>query len=190
MKDSIKTFDGKSRSDWRRWLETNHQSENAVWLIIHHKKSGTKSVSYAEAVEEALCFGWVDSTARKQDDSSYCLFFAQRKPKSTWSKPNRERAAKMIAAKLMRPAGQAMIDLAKKSGTWDVMVEVENGVIPNDLQELFDKNKTAFKNFQSFAPSARKIILQWILQAKRPETRSKRIQETVKQAAKKLKAYP
>jgi uncharacterized protein YdeI (YjbR/CyaY-like superfamily) len=190
MKDSIKTFEGKSRSDWRKWLEKNHQSEKSVWLVIHHRKSPSKSVYYDEAIEEALCYGWVDSTARKRDDSSYCLFFAQRKPRSTWSKPNRERVEKMIQAKLMRPAGQAMIDLAKKTGTWDIMVQVENGVIPNDLQQLFNKNKPAFKNFQAFAPSSRKIILQWVLNAKRPETREKRIQETVKQAAKNLKAFP
>lgn len=189
MKNELQTVECKSRKEWRAWLKKNHQAEKAVWLTIYHKKSTVKSIYYDHAVEEALCFGWVDSKGKKRDDESFYLFFAQRKPKSNWSKPNRERVEKLIKQKLMTPAGQAMIDLAKKAGTWEALMEIENGVIPPDLQRLFNKNKIAFNNFLAFAPSSRKMILQWILSAKRPETREKRIQETVALAARNIKAH-
>ena len=183
-----KTVYAKTRKDWRKWLEKNHQSEQSIWLIIYHKKSKTQSVHYDDAIEEALCFGWVDSTANKRDEESFYLYFAQRKSKSNWSKPNRERVARMIKQGLMTPAGQTQIDLAKKTGTWDALSEVQNNLIPEDLQKLFNRNKSAFKNFQTFSPSSQRVILAWILNAKRPETRQKRIDETVKLAAKNLKA--
>jgi len=188
LKNGIRTFHAKSRNEWRKWLEINNQSEKSVWLIIYHKDNRTKSVKYDEAVEEALCFGWVDSKPNKRDNESYYLFFAQRKPKSNWSKDNRLRAEKMIKAGLMTMNGQKLIDLAKQTGTWEALVDVQNSVIPADLQRLFDKNKSAYKNFQAFPPSSKRIILEWILNAKKPETRLKRIEETVDLAAKNIKA--
>lgn len=188
LKDEKNTVYAKTRKEWRKWLEKNHGKEKSVWLIIYHKKSETPSVYYDEAVEEALCFGWVDSKANKRDDESSFLYFAQRKPKSNWSKANRERVEKLVKQGLMTPAGQAMIDLAKKSGTWTALVDVQNSVIPPDLQKLFDRNKTACKNFQAFAPSSKRIILEWILNAKKPETRLQRIKQTVELAAKNMKA--
>lgn len=185
---SIKAVAAKTREEWRKWLEKNNKSEKSVWLIIYHKTSKTKSIYYDEAVEEALCFGWIDSIANKRDGDSRYQFFAQRKPKSNWSKLNRKRAEKMIAQNLMTPTGQAMIDLAKKTGTWEALVDVQNSVIPYDMQKLFDKNKTAFKNFQAFPPSSKRIILEWILNAKKPETRLQRITQTVELAAKNIKA--
>jgi uncharacterized protein YdeI (YjbR/CyaY-like superfamily) len=130
-----------------------------VWLIIYNKDSKTPSVEYEEAVEEALSFGWIDSKPNKRDADSYYLFFAKRNPKSNWSKSNRERAEKMIKQGLMTEAGQAMIDLAKRMGTWTALKEVQNSVILDDLQELFDKNKKAFDNFNAFPPSSKRIIL-------------------------------
>ena len=188
LKNGIKTFYAKARKQWRNWLQKNHAKEKAVWLIIYHKKSKTPSVYYNEAVEEALCFGWIDSKANKRDDESAFQSFAQRKPKSNWSKLNRERAAKMIEQDLMHESGQAMIDLAKKSGTWEALSDVQNSVVPQDLKKLFSNNKPAQKNFEAFPPSSKRIILEWILNAKRPETRSKRIEETVKLAVKNIKA--
>lgn len=185
---SIKAVAAKTREEWRKWLEKNNKSEKSVWLIIYHKTSKTKSIYYDEAVEEALCFGWIDSIANKRDGDSRYQFFAQRKPKSNWSKLNRKRAEKMIAQNLMTPTGQAMIDLAKKTGTWEALVDVQNSVIPYDMQKLFDKNKTAFKNIQAFPPSSKRIILEWILNAKKPETRLQRITQTVELAAKNIKA--
>lgn len=181
-------YHAKNRKEWRQWLTKNHRLEKSVWLIIYHKSSATPSVYYEEAVEEAICFGWIDSIAHKRDAESKYQFFAVRKPKSNWSKANRERAEKMIEKKQMKPAGQAMIDLAKKNGTWTALVDVQNSVIPPDLQQAFNKNKTAFKNFQAFPPSSKRIILEWILNAKKPETREQRIKQTVELAEKNIKA--
>lgn len=187
-KNGKHTFHAKVRKDWRKWLAKNQAAEKSVWLIIYHKENKTPSVYYGDAVEEALCFGWIDSKAKKRDNESYILFFAQRRPKSKWSKINRQRADKMIKQGLMTASGQAMIDLAKKTGTWTALAEVENAVIPGDLQKLFDKNKTAYKNFKTFPPSSKKMILEWILNAKKPETRQRRIEQTVELAAKNIKA--
>jgi uncharacterized protein YdeI (YjbR/CyaY-like superfamily) len=188
LKNGIKAIQAKTRKEWRKWLEKNHQSEKSVWLIIYHKKSDAKSVYYDEAVEEALCFGWIDSIAHKRDGESKYQFFAQRKPKSNWSKKNRKRANEMIEQGLMTATGKTMIDLAKKTGTWEALVDVQNSVIPQDLQKLFDEKKTAFKNFQAFPPSSKRIILEWILNAKKAETRQQRIEQTVELAAKNIKA--
>lgn len=178
----------ETRKSWRDWLKKNHQKEKSVWLIIYHKNSQVESVTYDAAVEEAVCFGWIDSKPNKRDDESYYLFFAQRKSGSKWSKANRERALKMIKQGLMTTSGQAMIDIAKKKGTWEALVDVQNSVVPADLQKLLEKHKTAFENFQAFPPSSKRIILEWIMNAKRPETRKKRIEETVKLAAQNIRA--
>jgi len=187
-KEAVKIFRAKTREAWRKWLHKNHAKEKSVWLIMYRKATNIPSVNYAEAVEEALCFGWIDSVKKKRDAESSIQFFSQRKPKSSWSKLNRDRADKLIKQGLMTPWGQAMIDLAKRTGTWSAMKEVENTVIPSDLKELFNKNATAFINFQSFPASSKKIILTWILSAKMPETRRKRIKETVALAGKNIRA--
>ncbi len=188
LKNGSIALHAKTRKDWRRWLEKNHQAEKSVWLIIYHKKSNTKSVNYDEAVEEALCYGWIDSKPNKRDQESYYLYMSQRKPKSNWSQANRERVDRMLENGLMTPAGQAMIDLAKKTGTWDALLDVHNIVLPKDLEKLFAKNKNALKNFQAFPPSVKRGILEWILNAKRSETRQLRIKQTVELASKNIRA--
>src|SRR5688572_27536369 len=110
--DNVKTFRAKNRIAWRRWLEKNHTKEKSVWLIMYRKDSNVPSVNYAEAVEEALCFGWIDSIKKKRDAESSIQFFSQRKPKSYWSKLNRERVEKLSKQGLITPAGQSVIDLA------------------------------------------------------------------------------
>lgn len=155
---------------------------------MYHKSSETSSIYYDEAVEEAICFGWIDSIAHKRDEQSKYQFFAPRKPKSNWSKANKERAQRMIEQGKMTLRGQQLIDLAKASGTWDALVDVQNSVIPPDLQKLLNKNKAALKNFLAFPPSSKRIILEWILNAKKNETREKRIEETVRLAADNIKA--
>lgn len=187
-KNGVKAFYAPTRSAWRNWLTKNHVKEKSVWLIIFHKGSETKSVVYDEAVEEALCFGWIDSKPNKRDDESYYLFFAQRKPSSNWSRANRERAEKMIASRRMTKAGQAMIDLAKKTGKWEALEKVQMNVVPDDLALALKKSKAAQTNFEGFPPSSKRIILEWILNAKKAETRKKRIEETVSLAAKNIKA--
>jgi uncharacterized protein YdeI (YjbR/CyaY-like superfamily) len=187
-RNGIKAFNGKTREAWRKWLEENHSAEKSVWLIIYHKESKIKSINYEEAVEEALCFGWVDSKANKRDDESFYLLFAKRNSKSNWSRSNRERVDRLIKQGLMTQAGQELIDLAKKTGTWTALEEVQNSVIPDDLQKLFDNDQTALKNFLAFPPSSKRIILEWILNAKKPETRLQRINQTVRLANGNIKA--
>jgi uncharacterized protein YdeI (YjbR/CyaY-like superfamily) len=188
-KNGIQAFYASTRSKWRKWLEENCRSENSIWLIIYKKKTKTPSVGFLESIEEAICFGWIDNKAVKRDNESFYLFFTQRNPKSTWSKANRERAEKMIKIGLMTQRGQELIDFAKKIGTWDALTDAQNSVIPDDLQKLFDKNETAFKNFEAFSPSSKRVILEWISKAKKPETRERRIVQTVELAANNIKAY-
>jgi len=188
LKAGVKTFYAKTQKEWRNWLEKNHRSEKAVWLIFYKKGSGTQSTNYAETLEDALCFGWIDSKANKRDDESYYQYFAKRKPESNWSKVNKEKVAKLIEKGLMTPAGFESIETAKQNGTWSALDEVEELIIPPDLKLLFDKNKTASDYWEKFSRSAKRAILEWILNAKRPETRQKRITETVELAQKNIKA--
>lgn len=188
LKDGIKTFYARNQNAWRNWLLKNHQKESAVWLIIYRKDSQTPSVYYPEAVDEALCFGWIDSKPNKRDEQSYYQFFAKRKAKSNWSKVNRDKVERLIKQNKMHTSGMAAVELAKQTGTWSALDEVEEILIPNDLQELFDQNPTAFKNFNAFSRSSKRGILEWILNAKKNETRLKRIRETVSLAAKNIKA--
>ena len=150
IKDERKSFHAKSRKEWRRWLIKNHQSEKSVWLIIYRKESKTPSVYYDEAVEEALCFGWIDSKGNKRDSESFYLFFAQRNPKSNWSKINKERIEKLIQQGLMTSNGQKLIDLAKMNGTWDAMKEIDNLVIPADLKKCLPGTKRPVKILKHF----------------------------------------
>ncbi len=176
------------RATWRKWLEQNHATASGVWLVYYKKQSGKPSVSYAEAVEEALCFGWIDSRPNRLDDERYMQLFSPRKPKSPWSRLNKQRVEKLIAQGLMTPAGLAKIEAAKRDGAWDKYNVIEELAMPADLKKALAANKTARQNFEAFSPSSKKNILYWIASAKRPETRAKRIQETVALAAKNLKA--
>jgi len=188
-KNDIQAIHAKTRSDWRKWLHKNHQTENSVWLIMYNKSSKNESTTYEEAVEEALCFGWVDSKAIKRDDESRYQYFAKRKPKSNWSKPNKLRVEKLTSLGLMTTSGQKLIDLAKATGTWDALNDVDNVIVPGDLQMLFNDKDKAHQNFQAFSTSSKRIILEWILSARRPETREKRIKETVELAEKNIRAH-
>jgi len=179
----------KTREVWRKWLAKNHERCESVWLILYNKASKISSPNYAEAVEEALCFGWIDSKANKRDSQSRIQYFARRNPKSKWSGLNKERVKKLMKAGLMQKAGLEMVKLAKKSGTWTALDEVEALKIPEDLSTAISHNKRAHINFEAFPPSSRKIILYWILDAKRTETRKKRIRETVALAARNIRAH-
>jgi uncharacterized protein YdeI (YjbR/CyaY-like superfamily) len=186
--NSIKTFYAKTRNDWRKWLEENHQSEKSIWLIIYRKGSETPSIYYPEAVDEALCFGWIDSKPNKRDENSYYQFFSKRNPKSNWSKVNKEKVATLIDQGLMNGSGLRMVEIAKQNGTWTALDEVENITLPEDLKALFLKNKTAFDNWEKFPRSSKRGILEWILNSKKPETRQKRIEETVQLATDNIRA--
>lgn len=168
-------------ADWRDWLARYGQSEKEVWLVIHHRDSGTPSLRYHEAIEHALCYGWIDSQARKHDANSSRLRFTPRNPRSTWSEVNRQRAAKMTELGLMTAPGQALIDLARATGTWQPAPA-------DDLHELLARDETATRNFERFPPSSKRLILDWIAAAKRPETRRRRIEQTVELAATNIRA--
>ena len=145
----------------------------SVWLAV--AKKGHMGVSVPEAVEEALCFGWIDSTANKLDEKRYKLLLAPRKRNSAWSKINKARVAKLIKKKLMQPAGLAMIKLAKKTGTWKLLDDVDKLKCPGDLAKALNSSKKGKAFFDAFPPSAKKQILYWLQSAKTVETRNKRI---------------
>jgi uncharacterized protein YdeI (YjbR/CyaY-like superfamily) len=183
-----KTFYAKNRKAWRQWLAKNYGKEKKVWLLIYHKTSETPSVYYSEAVEEALCYGWIDSRPSKHDGESFFLSFSPRKPRSVWSKVNKERVKKLIADGLMHPAGIKMIEQAKSTGMWEALNKIDNLEMPDDLQKALKRNKKALDHFNAFPPSSKKIILGWVHNAKRPETREKRIKEVVSLAAENQRA--
>lgn len=182
-----KTTHPKTRKQWRQWLEKNHSGSPGIWLVYYKTHTGKRKLSYAEAVEEALCFGWIDSLPRKLDAERAMLKFTPRNPKSVWSKLNKTRVKDLIKQKLMTPAGQQAIETAKKNGSWDTLTATdnaaENNTIPSDLDKLFSKNKKARENFGLFSMSIRKQFLFWIYSAKRPETRTARLQQTLLMAA-------
>ena len=172
-----------SRAEWRQWLAEHHASAPGVWLIYCKKSSGLPSLTYAEAVEEALCFGWIDSHPRKLDAERSQQLYTPRRPKSGWSKVNKERLMRLEAAGQLMPAGLAAIARAKQNGSWESLDAAEAGLVPDDLVAALATDATAARHFAAFAPSARKAILTWVLSAKQPETRARRVAETVRLAA-------
>ena len=178
----------KTRAEWRRWLEKNHDSSPGVWFVSYKKTTGKPRVEYEDAVEEGLCFGWVDSQARSLDDERSMLMFTPRKPTSGWSKTNKDRVARLIKDKKMTRAGLEAIAVAKKNGSWTALDSVEALEAPPDLRKALAANTKAKKNYEGFPPSSKKIILAWIATAKRPETREKRIGETVRLAGQNVRA--
>lgn len=188
MNEITPEFYAKDRQSWRKWLLKNHLELQDVWLIIHKKQSSQPSVNYEEAVEEALCFGWIDSRPRKKDDDTFLLFFSRRKPKSVWSAINKKRIQKLTENGLMMPAGIRAIEIAKENGSWTSIDAVEAMIMPAGLEQAFTGNPTALKNFTAFPASVKKGIYQWIASAKTDSTRTKRVVETVSLAEKNIRA--
>lgn len=178
----------KTRAAWRRWLAKNHAVSDGVWLVFYKRATGKPRVEYGEAVEEALCFGWIDSKAGTIDEERSMLTFTPRNPKSAWSKPNKQRVSKLIDEGKMTEAGLAAIATAKENGAWTALDAVEALIVPPDLAKGFASNRRAKVNFDAFSPSSKKVILRWIESAKRKETREKRVAETVRLAAQNIKA--
>ncbi len=179
----LKTLYAKDRKAWRTWLEKNHAKSPGVWLIYYKKNSGKKRLEYNDAVEEALCFGWIDSTSRPLDEKKYMQRFTPRKIKSGWSSLNKERIQRMIDQGLMSAAGLAKIGIAKKNGSWEsldkIYAPVEQLEIPEDLAKAYSKNKKAKTNFENFPVFTRRQFLCWISSAKREETRKARVKHAV-----------
>lgn len=187
-KDGREIVEVPDRAAWRRWLADRHEQRDAIWLVFHKKGSAGTSPSYDEAVEEALCFGWIDSTVNRLDERRSLQLFAPRKPKSTWSASNKERVARLEREGLLAPAGVAAIETAKANGSWSALDAVERLEEPPELAAALDANPVAREHWNAFSPSSRKGILWWVVSAKRPETREKRIEQTVRMAAKGLRA--
>ncbi len=171
-----------TRAAWRRWLAKHHDRSPGVWLVFDKKSSRADRLAYADSVEEALCFGWIDSTMRPIDGDRYKQLFTPRKPKSVWSRTNKERVERLTATGLMTPAGLARIEDAKRTGAWTALDAVEAMIIPPDLEAALAANPTASKHFHAFSPSARKGYLYWLNGAKRPETRAARLAEVIRLA--------
>lgn len=183
----LETFCPTSRKDWRLWLKKNHRLKKSVWLVYYKKKSGVPSLTYNEAVDEAICFGWIDSTKKTIDDKKFMQFFSPRNIKTLWSKINKEKVAQLIKARLMTKAGHASISTAKQNGSWELLDHVESLKMPRDLSIAFRTQPGSKAYFISLSRSAQKAILQWLALAKLPETRQRRITEIVTDAAAKLK---
>ncbi|UNY97623.1 YdeI/OmpD-associated family protein [Zhouia spongiae] len=169
----------KNRSAWRAWLLENHSISEGVYLIFYTVGSDFESMRWEEAVQEALCFGWIDSTVKKIGTEKRKQYFCPRKEKSVWSKLNKTYIEQLIKADLMHEAGLSKIKIAKQNGSWKALDDVENLVVPPDLQSEFDKNVIAFNNYSSFSKTYKKSYLYWLNQAKREITRQKRIQEII-----------
>ncbi|GAA3515856.1 YdeI/OmpD-associated family protein [Aquimarina addita] len=169
----------KNDTEWRLWLHENHKISNGVYLIFYKVKSDQPSMRWEEAVRVALCYGWIDSTVKKIDEKRRRQYFCPRKSKSVWSKVNKNHIIELTTTGLMQPSGLQAIEIAKNNGSWNAIDNVENGIIPVDLQDAFDKNPVAYKNYINFSAGYRKSYLYWLYQGKRQETRDKRIKEII-----------
>ena len=180
----------ETRAEWRAWLSANHATAPSVWLVTWRPHSGRSHLPYEAAVEEALCFGWIDSSGGSVDEERTRLYFAPRKPRSGWARTNKVRIEKLTAAGLMAPAGLAAIEAAKANGSWTLLDDVENLVVPEDLASSFEAHPPAAEHWAAFPKSARRAMLEWIVQARKSETRAARIAATATAAARNERAYP
>lgn len=176
-----------SPQHWREWLQAHHAEKRAVWLVYHKKKSATPSFTWSQAVDEALCFGWIDSRAQPLDDERYRQFFSRRKPSSGWSKINKAKVERLMAAGLMAPAGLASLEAAKQNSTWTLLDDVEALRLPADLAQPLAARPLAASYFENLSRTDKRSLLQWLALAKRPATRQKRIAEIVDLAAQQRK---
>lgn len=171
------------RAEWRTWLQDNGEVEAEVWLVLQHARSPVTSVLHGDAIEEALCFGWIDSHARKRDAGSWTLRFTPRKPRSAWSNVNRALVERLTEEGRMTSRGFAAIARAKQTGAWSMLALAQSGVVPDDLRDQLDTDAIAAAWFDAVPRSTRRAILEWIARARRPETRQRRIARTVACAA-------
>jgi uncharacterized protein YdeI (YjbR/CyaY-like superfamily) len=178
----------KNAKEWRKWLHENHNLSKGICLIFYKIGSTEESMRWEEAVQVALCYGWIDSTVKKIDDERRKQVFSPRKDKSVWSKLNKTYIEKLIAENLMHESGLIKIEIAKQNGSWESLDAVENLEIPKDLELAFDNNKIAFENYQNFSRSYRKSYLYWLSQAKREETRATRIIEIIRLCEENIKS--
>ena len=185
--NEVEIFYPTSLADWRKWLENNHLSKQSVWLVCYSKSSAKQSITWSESVEVALCFGWIDSKKIKIDDEKSHQFFSRRKANSTWSKINKDKVVQLIDKGLMSPAGHQSIAIAKQNNSWTILDSVEQLIVPDDLMVELESRLVAQAFFEGLSKSSKKAMLQWLILARRPETRQKRIAEIVACAEQNLK---
>jgi uncharacterized protein YdeI (YjbR/CyaY-like superfamily) len=178
-----KTLYVTNRDEWRHWLEQNHATEKEIWLIYYKKSSGKPYILHDDAVEEALCFGWIDSLAKKIDDERRIQKFSPRRPTSNWSFINKQRVKRLMAEGKMTEAGLALVPEALLRGEEIVPPPVEIFEIPDDLRQALENKANAWENFQRFTPKYQQLCLRWINAAKKAETRERRIQEVAELTA-------
>jgi uncharacterized protein YdeI (YjbR/CyaY-like superfamily) len=176
----------KSRKAWRAWLEKNHATSSAIWLVYAKKHTGIPSLSYAEAVEEALCFGWIDSLVHPIDDSLYKQIFTPRKETSAWSALNKKRVERLIADGLMTRAGMRLIDIAKTNGRWNTHAATDAMTMPPELKKALNGNAAAKKNWPTYTASQQKAFLRMVDGAKTAETRAKRVARVLEIVGRKM----
>ncbi len=182
MADDHPRITASTPDDFRRWLDEHADTAAAVWLVYYKQGSGVPSITWPEAVDEALCHGWIDSKIVSIDDARYEQYFTRRKPTSPWSRVNKEKVERLLAENRIQPAGLAAIETAKENGSWSLLDSAEARVIPDDLADAFPDD-TAVDAFRSLSPSRQRNILQWIALARRPDTRQRRIEATADAAA-------
>jgi uncharacterized protein YdeI (YjbR/CyaY-like superfamily) len=181
----------ESQKDWAAWLAKNHATSSGVWLKLARKASGIKSVTYDEALEVALCYGWIDGQRKSHDETSFLQKFTPRGPRSIWSKINTEKAQRLIETGKMKPAGMKAVESAKEDGRWDAAYASQSkAVAPDDLQIALDRNAKAKAFFATLDSRNRYAILHRIHTAKKSETRAKRIEQFVRMLENKEKIYP
>jgi uncharacterized protein YdeI (YjbR/CyaY-like superfamily) len=176
--DAAVMVEAHDRSTWRRWLEANHSTSSGAWLVTWRSSSGRRGLDYAAAVEEALCFGWVDGQAGTVDDSRSKLYFAPRRPGSPWARSNKDRVERLERDGLMMSAGRAVIERAMADGSWSILDAADRLEVPPDLAAALDARPPARRHWDGFPPGARKALLSWIALAKRGDTRASRIDRT------------
>ena len=173
-------FYAPDRQAWRQWLEKNHTTESAVWLV--YDKGVKRTLSWQDIVEEALCFGWIDSRPGKVSDTQSKLYISKRKPRSVWSRINKAHVEKLLTLGLMAPAGIEAVELARSNGSWDALNRSDNVIIPPELRKLFSKNSLAKNNFEQYPLGSKRNTLQWIYDAKTAQTRTARIHKVYEAA--------
>jgi uncharacterized protein YdeI (YjbR/CyaY-like superfamily) len=172
-----------SRAEWRAWLAANHRTATGVWLVSWKRRTGRPTVAYEEAVEEALCFGWIDGVLNRVDDERSMQYFAPRKHRSTWARSNKERVARLEAAGLMTEAGRTAIELARANGSWESLDVIDALIVPDDLAAALPGSPGARERFDGSTVSVRRMALAWVYQAKRPATRAARVEKIAAFAA-------
>jgi uncharacterized protein YdeI (YjbR/CyaY-like superfamily) len=185
--DDAERVEPATVEEWSAWLHEHHTQPQGVWLVSP-RTAAQRPFSYEESVLEALRYGWVDSTVKPVDAERSMMWFAPRRRGSIWTRINKGRVARLEEAGLMEPAGAAAVALAVETGMWTLMDPVEDLVVPDDLAEAFDRHPGAREHWESWSPSARKMILAWIVMAKRPDTRAVRVETSAEKAARGVKA--